>query len=478
VDLRRPGHAEAHGDIIQMSGSTMAIPENTLSRAATRGYTYRISSVAALGGFLFGFDTAIINGAIFFLRRQFRWTDFQTEVAAGSLLVGCAVGASVAGTLSDRFGRRKILLLAALIFAVSSIATAVPNALAQFCAARLVAGVAIGIASMVSPLYIAEASPAAMRGRLVSLNQLAIVLGILVSYLAGWALAGLGQESWRWMFAVAAIPSVLFGAALFTVPESPRWLLKENRVADALAILKRLGEPSSRADEIRAAIAGESASLRQLLEPGLRRPLAIGITLAVLQQVTGINTVLYYGSIIFTEHAGERSASGALWANVVIGAVNLMFTLVALPLIDRLGRKPLLVVASAGMGVSLTALGFAFLAGPSAGSVPLAFILCYVAFFSAGMGPGVWVVMAELFPTKIRGRAMSVATISLWLACLLITLSFLSLVRALSISGAFWLYAAMCGFTVWFVWRLMPETRGKTLEEIEREWRRGGGQNG
>ncbi|MCL4192773.1 MAG: MFS transporter, partial [Thermoguttaceae bacterium] len=249
--------------------------------AATRLYSYRIASVTALSGLLFGFDTAIINGAIVFLRRHFRWSEIETEVAAGSLLAGCALGAGVAGTLSDRFGRKVVLLLAALIFALSSVATALPNGLAQFVAARVVAGIAIGIASMLAPLYIAEVSPAAIRGRLVSMNQLAIVLGILVSYLVGWALAGLGDESWRWMFAVAALPSLLFFAALFFVPESPRWLVKEGRHDEAARVLARLGEPPARLGEIERAIAEESGSLRQLLEKGLRRPLAIGVTLAV-----------------------------------------------------------------------------------------------------------------------------------------------------------------------------------------------------
>jgi sugar porter (SP) family MFS transporter len=438
----------------------------------TSGYSYRIASVTALSGFLFGFDTAIINGAIVFLRRHFQWTEVQTEFAAGSLLAGCAVGAGVAGALSDRFGRKIVLLLAAVIFALSSIATALPNGLGEFVAARMVAGVAIGIASMLAPLYIAEVSPAAIRGRLVSMNQLAIVLGILVSYLVGWALAGVGEESWRWMFAVAAAPSLLFFGALFSVPESPRWLVKEGRHEEAARVLARLGEPPSKLREIERAIAEESGSLRQLFEKGLRRPLAIGVTLAILQQVTGINTVLYYGSIIFTEQAGAASTSAALWANVLVGAMNLVFTVVALFTIDRLGRKVLLISAAAGMGVSLTVLGFVFRAGSATPSSVLALILCYVACFSFGMGPGVWVVISELFPTRIRGRAMSVATVALWLACLLITLTFLSLVKAFTAAGAFWIYALMCACTVWFVWKFTPETKGKNLEEIEQQWKR------
>ena len=441
----------------------------TQSRAL--GYSYRISSVTALSGFLFGFDTAIINGAIVFLRRHFHWTEIETEVAAGSLLAGCALGAGIAGALSDRFGRKIVLLLSAVIFAFSSVATALPNGLGEFVGARVVAGVAIGIASMLAPLYIAEVSPAAIRGRLVSMNQLAIVLGILVSYLVGWAMAGLGEGSWRWMFAVAAVPSLLFFGALFFVPESPRWLVKEGRRGEAAQVLARLGEPPSQLREIERVIAVESGSLRQLLEKGLRRPLLIGVTLAILQQVTGINTVLYYGSIIFTEQAGAASTSAALWANVLVGAMNLVFTVVALFTIDRLGRKVLLISAAGGMGLSLTALGFVFTAGSVTPSRVLALILCYVACFSFGMGPGVWVVISELFPTRIRGRAMSLATVALWLACLLITLTFLSLVKAFTAAGAFWIYAFMCACTVWFVWKFTPETKGKNLEEIEQQWK-------
>ena len=446
----------------------LAVPPEP--RAQSRGYSYRISAVTALSGFLFGFDTAIINGAIVFLRRHFRWTEIETEFAAGSLLAGCALGAGVAGALSDRFGRKMVLLLSAAIFALSSVATALPNGLGAFVAARGIAGVAIGIASMLAPLYIAEVAPANIRGRLVSMNQLAIVLGILVSYVAGWALAGLGDESWRWMFAVAAAPSLLFFGALFSVPESPRWLVKEGRHDEAARILAKLGEPPSQLREIERAIAEESGSLWQLLEPGLRRPLLIGVTLAILQHVTGINTVLYYGSIIFTEQAGSASTSAALWANVLVGVTNLVLTVVALFTIDRLGRKVLLISSAAGMGLSLAALGFVFSAGSVRPSSVLGMILCYVAFFSFGMGPGVWVVISELFPTRIRGRAMSVATVALWLACLLITVTFLSLVKAVTAAGAFWVYAFMCALTVWFVWRFTPETKGKNLEEIEKQW--------
>jgi sugar porter (SP) family MFS transporter len=442
--------------------------------AASRLYTYRIAVVAALGGLLFGFDTAIINGAIVFLKRQFAWSEVQTEVAASSLLLGCVLGASVAGALSDWLGRRRLMLAAAALFGLSSLATAIPNSLGQFCAARIVAGLAIGVASMLCPLYIAEISPPAIRGRLVSLNQLAIVTGILISYLVGWWLSGIGLNSWRWMFASASAPSLLFFIALFFVPESPRWLVKEARRPEALKVLTDVGEaqPADRVAEIAAAIAEETGKLSELLEPRMRRLLGIGITLAVLQQITGINTIIYYGSIIFTEHAGAQSASAALWANVIIGAINLAGTVAALFLIDTLGRKSLLMIASAGMGFSLFALGILMHVRASATTPILMLILCYVAFFATGMGPGVWVVLSEIFPTSVRGRAMSIATISLWIACLLVTLTFLSLVKAISISGAFWVYSVMCGATFVFLYKFTVETKGKTLEQIEKEWRR------
>ncbi|MDQ2776268.1 MAG: sugar porter family MFS transporter [Acidobacteriota bacterium] len=435
---------------------------------STSGFAYRIASVAALGGLLFGFDTAIINGAIVFLKREFRWSDFQTEVAASSLLVGCVAGSSIAGWLSDRLGRKRVLLLSAAIFAVSSLVTAIANNLAQFSMARIVAGTAIGIASMLAPLYIAEISPEAIRGRLVSLNQLAIVLGILVSYLTGWALSFAGGESWRWMFASVAIPSLLFFFALFAVPESPRWLVKNGETQQAVQILARLHQPPSQVDEMKRALAEEANA--NLLQRRLRKPLLIGIVLAILQQITGINTILYYGSVIFTEHAGAHNASAALWANVIIGVVNLVFTVVALLFIDRIGRKPLLMLASAGMAISLAILVYLFSIPHVFGSAILALILCYVAFFSVGLGPGVWVVISELFPTKVRGQAMSVATISLWMACLLVTSTFLSLIRVIGIRGAFGLYAVLCVFTFIFVWRVIPETKGQTLESIERQW--------
>jgi len=438
-----------------------------------RSKVYLISGTAALGGLLFGFDIAVINGALVFLRKQFQLSDLQTEVAASSLLMGCVFGASLAGTLSDRFGRKRILLWSAALFLISSIGAALPRNLTEFTVARLLGGVAIGMESMLSPLYVAEISPARIRGRLVALNQLAIVVGILCAYLISWLLAGLGEVSWRWMFASAVLPSLLFLISFLRCPETPRWLIQQGRTDEATSVLASVGSDGNveaQIREIQETIARERGSLAELFQPGLRRPLIIAVALAVLQQITGINTILFYGSLIFTERVASQTAASALWANVMIGFVNLVATLVALAIIDHVGRKPLLLVAAGGMAITEFLLGLLFWLDPGAVFPILCLVLACVVFFAVGLGPGVWVMMSELFPTRIRGRAMSIATISLWIACLILTFTFLSLARAITVTGAFWTYATMCVVTFLFVWKLTPETKGKTLEEIERSW--------
>ncbi len=288
----------------------------TESETGSAWYVYLVSIVAATSGLLFGFDIAVINGAIIFLREQFRLSEGQTEFAASALLVGCVFGASLAGMLSDRFGRRKVLIFSAVMFAASSIGAAIPRDLNEFVVARFAGGLAIGVASVLAPLYIAEVSPARIRGRLVSLNQMTIVSGILLAYLINWSLSFLGPTSWRWMFAVAALPSFAFFLALFFVPESPRWLVEKGSEDEARSVLTKVGgraEADLAMREIKEVIAEESGTLRELFEPRFRKPLIIAIALAILQQVTGINTVLFYGSIIFKEQVGssvEFRASG------------------------------------------------------------------------------------------------------------------------------------------------------------------------
>ncbi len=441
------------------------------------GYVYLISLVAAVGGLLFGYDTAVINGALIFMKEQFALDERQISIAASSLLLGCIIGASVAGVLSDRFGRKWILVLSALLFALTAIGSAVPANIEQFTAIRLVAGIAIGIASMLSPLYIAEVAPAAMRGRLVTLNQFAIISGILASFAVSLLLARLGVESWRWMFGLAAIPSLAFIGALLFVPESPRWLLKQGRDAQALTTLVRVeGEAAGQAElaEIRSTLEQEEGTLAELLRPSLRVALIVGVVLAILQQVTGINTILYFGATLLKEQAGYTGEVEALWANLPIGVVNFIFTVVAIWAVGQFGRKRLLVAGYAGMGISLLLLGMAFRAQQAGGAgnrVIVMLILCYVAFFAVSPGPLTWVLMSEIFPTRIRGRAMSVATVCLWAACFAVSLTFLPLVKYLGPARTFWGYAVMCLVAVVFVTLVPPETKGKSLEEIERMWR-------
>jgi sugar porter (SP) family MFS transporter len=436
-------------------------------------YPYLIAAVAAVSGLLFGFDTAIINGALLFLRADLALTTRGTEVAATSLLVGCAVGAGAAGWLTDRLGRKRLLIATALLFAASAVGAALPRTLSEFVAARFVGGLAIGVGSVLAPLYIAEIAPRQIRGRLVSLNQMAIVTGILVAYFTSWALSFAGASSWRWMFGSAAVPALAFFVGLLLVPESPRFLVEAGREEEARVVLARVSGPAQAEvdiGEIREAVALESGALRELLARRLRRPLGIALFLAVFQQITGINTVIYYGSVIFKEQVGGHSDQSAIGANVAIGAVNFLATVVALWIIDRVGRRRLMMAASLGMAVSLFALGLLFTAQPPPALLVLGVILVYVGSFGVGLGPGVWVVISELFPTRIRGRAMSIATVALWLACIVITATFLSLVEAVGAAGAFWIYAVLSVVNLVFLWRVVPETKGRSLEEIERSW--------
>src|SRR6266404_9744216 len=434
-------------------------------------YLYLPALVAAIGGLLFGFDTAVINGAIVFIKRQFVLSDSQTEVAASSLLLGCVVGASLAAFTSDRFGRKRVLLGAAALFTISSVGAAIPRNLLEFVIARILGGIAIGMASTLSPLYIAEISPARSRGLLVCLNQLAIVTGILLSYSVNYLLTGAGPANWRWMFASAAIPSICFLIALLFISESPRWLLQKGRDREAEHFLAQMvGSEAARTEikSIRDAIDEESGDL---LDPAFRKPLIVAILIALFSQFTGINTIIYYGSLVFLEHVPHQTATTALWANVVIGAINFIATILGMSLIDRAGRKPLLMSAFGGMALSLIAVSAAIHFQASA-IVVLIFVLTYVACFAVGVGTGTWVVMSEICPTRIRGRAMSVATVFLWCGTLLVTLTFLSLVSALTAPGTFLMYAAVSIAALLFVWRVVPETKGRTLEEIDRYWRR------
>jgi SP family xylose:H+ symportor-like MFS transporter len=445
-------------------------------------YATLLSTVAALGGLLFGYDTAVIAGAIGFLRGHFSLDAAGMGFAASSALIGCILGAAVAGSLSDRFGRKRALVLSAVFFTISAIWAAIPTTLTEFNIARIIGGVGVGMASMLSPLYIAEIAPPGIRGRLISFNQFAIVTGILLVYFVNYWIAGLGDEAWntatgwRWMFASETVPALLFMLALIAIPESPRWLVKQGKDAAAMAILARLSDDARAGAvvrEIKETLAQEGSSMRELLKPGMRKALVIGLCLAVLQQITGINVFLYYAPEIFKSLGSGTDT--ALLQTVIVGLCNVLFTVVAIRTVDRLGRVPLLMFGSAGMAATLIGLGWsAYTANTAAWT--LIFILGYIACFALSMGPVVWVVLAEIFPTRIRGRAMAIATFLLWTSNYLMSLTFpmidanVWLVDHFHHAAPFWLYALFSLATVLIVWRFLPETKGKTLEQIERSW--------
>lgn len=420
-------------------------------------YLVLICLVAALGGLLFGFDTAVISGAEGMFTKEFGLLAAMEGWVASSALVGCFFGA----------------LLAAVFFTVSAIWCGLaPNSL-QLVLARLVGGLGIGIASLVSPLYIAEISPPHIRGMLVALQQLAIVLGILSAFFSNslvlhTALADAAK--WRWMFAIGAVPAVLFLALIFPVPESPRWLTKQGLAEKARAILGRVvgaAEADQEMTQITAAIAHEGGTLADLWKPGLRRALFVGITLMVFTQITGINAIMYYAPKVFAQ-AGVGAAD-AYSQTVWVGLMNLVFTLLSMAVVDRLGRKPLLLIGATCMGLALAFVGYAFHA-KMAGFGVLLGVLAYVGSFSVSMGVVGWVLVSEIYPTRTRGRAMSLATAAVWAACFLVSQTFPMLIERIGPSATFWIYGAMCVAAIVFAWRYIPETKGRSLEEIERTW--------
>ncbi|WP_284644837.1 sugar porter family MFS transporter [Paenibacillus silviterrae] len=436
-----------------------------------------VSIVAALGGLLFGFDTAVVSGAVGFMEQRFALTQVEVGWAVSSLIIGCIVGAAMSGMVSDRFGRKKVLIGAAALFIIGSIGSALPATFTAYIIARMIGGIGIGITSTVCPLYNAEIAPAKYRGRLVALNQLAIVTGIFLTYFINLWIAGAGDEAWavstawRWMFGVGAVPGLLFLVLLFFVPESPRWLIKQGRAAEALPILLKIhGEEPARQEvlDIKESFRQEAGTLRQLMSPGLRLALIAGVGLAILQQITGINAVMYYAPEIFKQTGAGTNAS--LIQTIMVGFINFLFTILALWLIDKVGRKALLLIGSASMTVCLIVIGMAFQSGHTSGPWVLLFILLYVASFAISLGPVVWVIISEIFPNRIRGIATAVAAMALWAADYVVSQSFPPLLNTAGPAITFWIFGAMSLFTFFFTMRLVPETKGKSLEEIEGLW--------
>ncbi|HLW81485.1 MAG TPA: sugar porter family MFS transporter [Candidatus Acidoferrales bacterium] len=449
-------------------------PANPVSVDANVGrFVTVVSWISALAGLLFGYDTGVISGAILFVKVDFSLSTSQEEFVVAAVLVGAVIGAIIGGRLSDRFGRRNVLIQVALLFIIGAIGTALAPTPTWLAIGRVVVGVAIGVASFTAPLYISEVSPARVRGKLVSLNQLMITIGIVVSYLADYGLSG--AREWRWMFGVAAIPALILAVGLIFVPESPRWLMSRGLVEQARRILSRIRESNVDAEisEIALSLNKQEGGLREIFSAAVTPALVVGIGLAIFQQFTGINTVIYYAPTIF-QFAGFKSASAAILATAGIGAVNVLLTIVALRLLDRAGRRPLLLYGLVGMIISLGVLGFAFLSGSLSSTVAWVAVISvavYVACFAIGLGPVFWLMIAEIYPLRVRGQAMAVATVANWGANLLVALTFLSLLHSLGRPWTFWLYGII-GIMAWvFVYTLVPETKGRTLEQLEEYWR-------
>lgn len=434
-----------------------------------RPFVLLVASVAALGGLLFGYDTGVISGAILFINKDFGLGTRLQEFTISIVLIGAIVGSGFAGAIADRFGRRVTLLWAGVIFAAGSMLSAFAPSIAPLLAGRLIIGLAIGLCSVVAPLYISEVAPAETRGGLVSLYQFAITVGILAAFLIDYAFSASGQ--WRWMLGLALVPSIVLIAGMLPLPESPRYLFKSGKTEAAREELRRIAgsaEIKREEDAIAASLAVKSTGLRAFSQPLLRKALIFGIVLAVLQQITGINTVIYYGPQIF-QMAGVGSNAASIFATALVGAVNVLLTLVAIFFVDRVGRKPLLYAGCAGMFLALAVLSYSF-AQPhlkgSIGNIALVSLMVYVGSFAYSLGPILWLLLAEIFPLQSRGLGMSLCTVANWAANFVVSLFFLTMVNDLGRPLTFGLYAVLCLVTIGVVARGAPETKREILEDI------------
>ncbi|SEQ75816.1 MFS transporter, SP family, xylose:H+ symportor [Hyunsoonleella jejuensis] len=470
-----------------------------MGKSANSKYLIKLTLVATLGGLLFGYDTGVISGTVGSLESFFVLPKGLSETAANafkgflvaSALIGCIVGGLIGGIVSKTLGRKKGLILAAILFLVSALGSAMPEMFIApigeldhtfstiFIIYRILGGIGVGLASMLSPLYIAEIAPAESRGKLVSFNQLAIVGGFMVVYFVNYFISRSGGSDewlnavgWRWMFASEVIPAGLFLALLFFVPDTPRSLMLRNKPEQALGVLTKVnGKERALAilDEIKASMVQHSG---KLLSFGWT-VIIIGIALSVFQQFVGINVVLYYAPEIFKSI--DPNTDGALLLTIIVGIVNFLFTIIAIKTVDKFGRKPLMIIGALGMCVAMLSLGFVFFSGAT-GYLALACMMLYVASFAMSWGPVTWVLLSEIFPNKIRGRAMAIAVAAQWVSNYLVSLTFPMmddnsyLTEQFNHGFAYWVYGIMSLIAVWFVWRFVPETKGKTLEEMEGLW--------
>lgn len=441
-----------------------------------------------MGGLLFGYDWVVIGGAKPFYEKYFQIMDMPATQGwlMSCAIVGCIIGAALSGVLSDKYGRKRPLILTAVVFIVSAIGTGMAETVFTFVTFRIIGGVAIGLASNLSPIYIAEVSPESSRGKFVSLSQLTIVIGILLAQTVNWMIAEPvptdstnemmlsswnGQWGWRWMFWAENAPALMFFILMFLVPESPRWLAKQHRYEESRHILSKIGGAASAEkaiEEIKNSLAekADKVRLKELLSPQLRNVLIIGIVLAFLQQWCGINVIFNYAEEVFA--AAGYGVSDILFNIIITGSVNLVFTFIAIYTVDKLGRKMLLLIGAGGLATFYVLIGMAYYFHVS-GWPMLILIVSAIACYAMTFGPVIWVILSEIFPNRIRGAAMAVGTMSLWIACFLLTYTFPLLNNWLNTSGTFWLYAFICISGFIFIYKKLPETKGKSLEELELE---------
>jgi sugar porter (SP) family MFS transporter len=457
----------------QPSTSITEYAPPTASSSSIRRRVLLGAGITALGGLLFGYDTGVISGALLFIGKDFHGlTSFDKELLTSILLIGALIGALAAGRIADRVGRRPVVLGTAALFVAGVLLAAVSPDYGVLIAARVIIGIAVGSASMVVPLYIGEIVPPRIRGALVSFNQLAITSGILASYLVDYGLAS--TQNWRLMFALAAIPAILMFTGMLFQHESPHWLVTQGREDEARAVLRRVRERSDIEAEIAEVrdLSTRGVGLKAVFHPSVRRVLTIGVMLAVFQQITGINTIIYYAPTLLSSAGLGNSA--ALLANVVNGAVNVLMTIVAIRLLDRVGRRPLLLGGTAGMAIAMIVVALTFALGGSqlhgdVAYIAIAGLLLYTGSFAVGLGPVFWLLISEIYPLRIRGQAMSIATMANWGANFVVTISFLTLLSAMGNAGTFFLFAGLSIVAVAYFHRVVPETKDRSLQDIERD---------
>lgn len=435
-------------------------------------FVLRLAIIAAIGGFLFGYDTGVVSGALLFIQKDLHASQFQQQAFVGSLLIGAVVGAALSGYSADALSRRWTKVVSGTIYVAGAIGSALAQDPTQLIVARFVLGIAVGTASFVSPMYISELAPKRIRGGVTSFNQLMVVSGILAAYVVNWALKGVADE-WRWMLGLGAVPGLVLAIGMLFQPYSPRWLVEQDRVDEARAVLRRARGSDEEVDEelhdIQEA-ASQEGGVRDLLSPGVRPLVALGVVLAVAQQLVGVNTVIYYAPTIL-KFTG-LSTGGAITQALSVGITNLVFTIVAVLLLDRFGRRPFLLTGTAGCVVSLAVLGLFFSSGSLQDAVPWLALVCliaYIASFAIGLGPVFWLMISEVFPLRVRGPAMATSTVGNWTANFVVSSFFLTLTQAITRQGTFWLYALLGLLSLAFFTVRLPETRGRSLEEIERE---------